>query len=221
MATYREMQDRINLDYLNRTDLSNETKRAIIRAIKHYEKTKFWFNVTATALAVGTASVTVAIPADFLALDFATVRDTSRDSIVTIRSYDRIAYRNIDVALSGVPIEIAYWRDALFFTPKPSSSTSITIHYTHSLAALSADSDTNAWTSAGEDLIVHHACADMLANVLRVTDVSQIQSHKTWEMEAYKMLKEGSNSRTGLGEDIGMVGLQHQQKPKLPESGLS
>lgn len=220
MATYREMQDRINLDYLNRTDLGAETKRAILRAIKHYEKNHFWFNQTATALAIGTASVTVAVPADFLILDFATVRDTSIDSIVVVRTFDRIAYKNQNVATSGVPIEVAYFRDALYFTPKPSSATSLTIYYTHSLTQLSADSDTNGWTSAAEDLIIHHATADMLANVLRVTDKDQITSHKQWEKEAYDMLKTGNSSRILDKLDGALTGVQHGQSPKLPENGV-
>lgn len=221
MATYREMQDRINLDYLNRTDLGNETKRAIIRAVKHYEKMRFWFNQTSTALAVGTASSTVAIPADFLALDFATVRDTSVDSIVVIRSFDRITYKNSNTSLSGVPEEVAYFKDALYFTPKPRSATTMTVYYTHAFPALSADTDTNPWTSAGEDLIVHHAAADMLANVLRVTDTEQYKSHKLWEQEAYNNLKTGNDMRMGFGQDTGVVGQLHGQKPKVPGTGMT
>lgn len=220
MANFRDMQDRINLDYLNRTDLTNETKRALLRAIKHYEKNRFWFNQTSTALAVGSASVTVAIPSDFLALDYATVRDSSIDYIVTVRSFDRIAYQNQNTATSGIPKEICYYKDALYFTPKPVSATSITIYYTQSLAVLSADADTNGWTSAAEDLIVHHATADMLANVLRVTDSTQVQAHKTWEMEAFKELQQGNVIRSGFGLDNAIVGTQQQQKPKVPGSGL-
>lgn len=225
MATFRDMQDRINLDYLNRTDLANETKRAILRAIKHYEKNRFWFNITSTALAIGSASVSVAVPADFLALDYATVRDSSIDSIVTIRTFDRIAYQNQasaagGSAASGVPKEVCYFRDTLYFTPKPTSATSMTVYYTQALPALSADSDTNGWTSAAEDLIVHHATADMLANVLRVTDPAQVQAHKTWEQEAFAELQKGNQLRIGVNLDNATVGSQHQQKPKVPGSGL-
>lgn len=226
MATFAQMQDRINLDYLNRTDLGAETKRAIIRAVKHYEKERFWFNMTATAIAIGTASTTLAaIPSDFLALDFVTVRDTSIDSIVVIRSFDRIAYQNRNIpaggtGASGVPIEICYWHDTFLFTPKPQSATTMTIHYVQSLPTLSADADVNQWTSAGEDLIIHHATADMLANVLRVADVAQVQAHKAWEMEAYKMLKTGSNMRSGFGDEKGMVGALHGQTPKTPADGM-
>jgi hypothetical protein len=214
------MQNRINLDYLNRTDLVAETKRAILRAVKHYEKERFWFNQTATALAIGTASTSVAIPADFIALDFCTVRDTLIDSIVVIRSFDRIAYQNRNSAQSGVPIEIAYWQDKLVFTPKPSSATSLTVNYTHTLPVLSADADTNAWTSAGEDLIIHHAMADMLANVLRVADAGQVQAHKAWELEAYKMLKFGNDMRLNAGQEGSVRGAIQGQAPKLPDATM-
>lgn len=215
MATFKEMQDRINLDYLNRTDLGNETKRAIVRAVKHYEKERFWFNITATALAVGVLSTTVAIPADFIALDFATVRDNSIDSIMTIRSFDRIAYQNRALG-SGMPLEICYWRDQLVFAPKPASATTITIQYTHTLPALSADSDTNAWTSAGEDVIVYHATCDLLANTLRVADKELIANFKSQEMESLKMLQFGNEVRQGHGDEGSVVGANHGQAPKVP-----
>lgn len=225
MATFREMQDRINLDYLNRTDLLQETKRSIIRAVKHYEKTRFWFNQTATALAVGTASLTVAVPADFLALDFVTVLDSSVNSIVNIKSFDRLAYRNQTVAAggtaaSGIPTEVAYFRDILYLDVKPRSATSITVYYTQALATLSADADVNQWTSAGEDLIVHHAAADMLANVLRVTDQDQIKSHKQWEQEAFNNLAAGNDMRMNFGIDNAVIGTIQGQKPKVPGSKL-
>jgi hypothetical protein len=219
MATFKEMQDRINLDYLNRTDLGNETKRAIIRAVKHYEKERFWFNMTATALAIGTASTTVAVPADFLALDFATVADSGGNPIVNIKSFDRIAYQNRTVT-SGVPSEVTYFRDALYFYPKPSSATSLTITYTHALPTLSADSDTNGWTSAGEDIIVFHATCDMLANVLRVNDPTLIANFKMQETEAYKMLKFGNDMRLGMGNEVGVAGTIQHQAPKVPDKNM-
>lgn len=219
MATFVQMQDRINLDYLNRTDLAAETKRAIQRAVKHYEKERFWFNMTATALVVSTASAGVAVPADFVALDFVTVVDaaTSTNNIVVIRSFDRLAYQNRTNS-SGVPQEVAYWQDKLvFFPPRATSAYSVQVHYVHTLPVLSADADVNAWTSAGEDLIVHHATADMLANVLRVADPAQVQAHKTWEMEAYKLLKFGNDIRLRMNEDTGMVGTLHGPNPKTPD----
>lgn len=221
MATFLDMQNRINLDYLNRADLVNETKRAIIRAVKTYEKERFWFNSTATALAVGTASNTVAVPADFLALDFATMRDTSQDYLITIRSYDRLAYRlqNVNaggLSASGVAAEIAYQQDQLFFAPKPQSATTINIRYVQAFPALSADTDVNGFTSAGEDLIVFHAVADMHQNVLRTADPTIFAGLKQQEQEAYANLKFGNQIRMGNAEQ-GIQGRNHSTLPKLPK----
>ena len=211
-TTFLNVQDRINLDYLNRTDLTNETKRAIIRAVRHYEKERFWFNQTATSIALSTASVGLALPSDFLALDFVTVRVTSpasADNIVVMRAFDRIAYRNRSL-VSGAPEEVAIMNNQLKFTPKPDSAYNVTVYYLHSLTTLSADADTNDWLSAAEDLIVHHAAADVLANVLRAP-ADQVASHKQWEMEAYALLQYGRNIRMMTGEDSGFQGALHRQ----------
>jgi len=214
MATFREVQDRINLDYLNRTDLGNETKRAITRAIKHYEKNRLWFNLTATALAIGTASTTVALPADFLALDFVTVANNSAQQLLTVRTFDRIAYQN-RTNDSGVPTEVCYWRDSLHFTPKPASATSLTIHYTHAYPTLSADADTNPWLSACEDLIVYRAVHDIMANVLRISDATTLTNYKELEGEAFKTIQIGNNLRQNLGKDGAVTGASQPASPKV------
>ena len=134
---------------------------------------------------------------------------------MTIRSFDRIAYQNRGSA-SGVPAEICYWRNLFNFAPKPSSATSITVHYTHSLPTLSADTDTNHWTSAGEDLIVYRATHDMLANVLRVADKELLASYKTLEVESFKMLQYGNDLQQGVGNEGAVVGTSHAQSPKTP-----
>lgn len=220
MPTFQQMQDRINSDYLDRTDLSAETTRALIRAVKHYEKQRFWFNLTATALAIGTASVTVSLPSNFLGYDFATVADSGNDNILTLRSFDRIAYNN-QANPTGVPTEISYWRDQLYFSPMPSSATTITLHYTHSLNQLSAGTDTNAWTSAGEDLIIFHAYHDILTNVLRISDKQLVESVKTQEMEAFQILQFGNDLRQGSGLEGYTPGDQQGQSPKTPHKSPS
>lgn len=204
-TTFLDVQNRINLDYLNRTDLSAETKRSLIRAVRHYEKERFWFNTTATAINASTASTGMVLPADFLALDFVTVRTVtggSADNIVSMRTFERVAYQNRSLT-SGVPEEVALRGNSIHFFPRASSAFPVTIYYTHALTTLSADADTNDWLSAAEDLIVHHAAADMIANVLR-GDPIQYANHKQWEAEAYALLQYGRNIRMMTGEDNGM-----------------
>src|ERR1700739_4361067 len=118
---FGDIQNRINLDYLNRTDFANETKRAIIRAVKHYERARLWFNQTATAINANTAAYSIALPADFIALDFVTYTvNAGAPQILNQRSYERITFKN-QAGLSGTPEECAVFNLALYMTPKPSS----------------------------------------------------------------------------------------------------
>ena len=161
-TTFQNVQDRINLDYLNRTDLVNETQRAIIRAINHYQYERFWFNQTATAIACSTSVNTVALPVDFIALDMVTVKSSSAGYaggyIVQQRSMERIVYRNSFGTISGMPLECAVYNGAITLYPLPHSAYSLTVRYVNVLPALSAGTDTNDWLSAAEDVIVFPRC---------------------------------------------------------------
>ena len=207
-VTFLSAQNRLNNDYFNRTDLTAETKTALIRAIRHFERERFWFNQTATALAVSTASSGLALPADFIALDFVTVRQTSggvtSDSVVTPRVFDRIAFRNRST-VKGPVEEVGFYKNQLQFAPIADSAYTVTVYYTHSLPTLSADGDTNDWLSAAEDLIVYHAAADVMLNILH-RDPAEVQPMKALETEAYATLKHGRDIRMLVNEDLGVQG---------------
>ena len=79
MATYKDLQDRIALDYLNRMTLGNEVKRAIQNSIKTYESTRYWFNEASTATATSAGIAFINIPSDFLTLDRLEVTFDSSD----------------------------------------------------------------------------------------------------------------------------------------------
>lgn len=210
--TYSDIQNRINLDYLNRTDFTNETKRAVIRAIKHYERARLWFNQTATAINASTAAFSIALPADFIALDMVTLTvNAGPPQIVTQRAYERVTYLN-QGGLSGTPAECAVWNNALYMWPKPSSAFPITVNYTFRLAELSAGTDTNAWLTEAEDLICYHAAADVLANVIRGRD-ADVVTMQALEMAALKSLQLARNVHMNTGEDLALIGPQQRQDP--------
>ena len=215
-TTFQNVQDRINLDYLNRTDLTNETQRAIIRAINHYQYERFWFNQTATALTCVTTGNTVALPADFIALDMVTVKSSSAGYaagyIVQQRSMERVTYRNAFGTVSGMPQEVAVYNGALNLWPLPHSAYSLTVRYVNVLPPLSAGTDTNDWLSAAEDLIVFHATADMLQNVIRGRD-QEVQEMQAMEAMALQALTRARNIRLNTNEDLSLVGPQQRQNP--------
>ena len=217
-VTFKDVQDRVNLDYLNRTDFTNETKRAIIRAIKHYERERFHFNQTATAINASTAAYTLSLPADFFALDQVTVSVNGVGGFPVVqRTMERVSYRQSD-GTSGVPQEVALYANNLNFYPKPSSAFPVTVRYTFQLAQLSADSDTNKWLSAAEDLVVFHAAADMMANVIRGRP-DDVATFRDMEGVALASLQRYRNIRLNTNEDMSVMGPVHRQEPAKTDGG--
>lgn len=216
--TFKDVQDRINLDYLNRTDFTNETKRAIIRAQKHYERERFWFNQTSTVINASTAAYTISMPADFIALDMVTVSQNGVGGTPVVqRTMERVAYRQAD-GTSGVPQEVALYGGTINLYPKPSSAFPLTIKYTFKLPDLSADTDTNDWLSAAEDLIVFHAAADMLANVIRGRP-DEVQLMRDMEAVALTSLQRYRNIRMNTNEDLSVLGPIHRSEPAKSDGG--
>lgn len=168
MSTYADLQDRISLDYLNRTDLLPEVKRAIKNAIRTHESSRYWFNEASTAIAASSGQTFITIPADFLSLDRVEITQSSQDYKLSQRDFNWL--RDMRVARTqGLPTDFNYYRDRLELFPIPDSAYSIIVYYVASLATLSADSDTNAWTNEASNLIAHEATVDLLANVVQAS----------------------------------------------------
>ena len=217
--TYQGMQDRINLDYLNRTDLQGETQRAIIRAIQHYERTRLWFNQTQTAINASTGSYSLTLPADFLALDMVTYTNNGgAPLIIPQHTYERVTYRNQN-ATSGVPIECAVYNSQLWLTPKPSSAFPVTLAYTFRLVQLSASTDTNSWCTEAEDLICFHATADLIANVVR-GQAQDVMTYKQLEQQALMSLQKARDIRMNVNEDLSVIGPIQRQEPAKTDGGV-
>lgn len=167
MSAYSEVQDRINSDYLNRTTFGAETKRAIQAAIRHYERRRWNFNETSTALTAASSIGYVALPSNFLVLD--DLRITIDGSGLDMIREDPQTIRDMNTAPTfGQPTHYALYQNRVNFFPVPDSAYSTPLYYIKSLSVLSADTDTNAWIQGGmEDVIVYHATKLMWANVVR------------------------------------------------------
>jgi hypothetical protein len=160
MSTFSEMVSEI-ADDLGRTDLTSQIKEAINRAIKHYEKERFYFNETTNTLttlanqqAYGTAD---GLPSTIKEIDVIklTLSATNKPELEK-RSYHYI--QSMDIAnLSSQPTDYAWYQSKLYLYPIPDSVYTLTISHQKSYTALSADSDENDWTTEAEDLIEAHA----------------------------------------------------------------
>lgn len=212
MATFKDLQDRINLDYINRTDMTSETKRAIVRAVKHYERSRTWFNQTATAINAATTSYTLSLPADLISVDMVTYTvNAGSPQFINQRTYERVTYQN-QGGTSGVPQECAVFNSKLYLYPKPSSAFPVTVNYTFRYPVLSADADNNPWLDEAEDLIVYHAAADMLQNVIR-NRPNDVQAMQQLEAAALQSFQQARNLHMNTDEDLSLLGPQQRQDP--------
>ncbi len=162
MATYRDLQDRIALDYFNRFDITNEIKRAINNTIKSVEAERFWFNETATALV---ATTMVAVPANFLTLDRLEVTISNQDYQLMQRSFDEIRDMNVS-RIAGQPTNFAYHANSFALALYPDSAYPLICYYLKSLATLSADADSNQWTNECANYIAHGTALELMTSVI-------------------------------------------------------
>lgn len=169
MSTFGQIQDRINLDFLNRSDLIQETKRAIKASIRYYEQQRWWFNETSTAVLCSAGQTFVSLPANFLVLDSLQITLNSADYSLRRNDIDWLRDANA-VRSTGQPTDFAIYQNRIELFPIPSSAYSLPIHYIKQLTPLSADTDTNAWLSAAEDCITYRATMLMLLGVMDKAD---------------------------------------------------
>ena len=175
MATLGQVFDRVNNDYLNRTDLTAETERAVRAAIRHYEHQRFWFNESSTALATVANTSHIARPEAFFATDELRFFYAASASYSLQRTdLDWLLEMRAGAQTFGQPTHYAEWGERYELFPIPDSAWTITVHGYQQLPSLSVTTQSNAWTSAAEDLIVYHATKLMWATVLRNTETAQV-----------------------------------------------
>lgn len=167
MSTYLELQTRIANDYLNRSTLGDPIRRSILAAVRHHERQNWGFNETSTALTTSSGQAFVSFPSNLLVLH--DLRITISGEKLQLNRRDSQYIREMNVAsATGQPTDFAIYQNRAELAIIPNSAWSVSSYYVKSLSALSADSDTNAWTQGVmQDVIVYHATKIVWANVLR------------------------------------------------------
>ncbi len=189
-TTLQDVQDRITLDYLNRTNLNAVTVRAIKAAIRHYERKRWPWNETTTTLTASNGQATLTLPADFLSLDLLEVQFQSATYALTRRSFEEVRQLNVTGNDNkDLPTSFAQRGYNFYLAPIPNSAYLVNCHYLQKLTELTSGTmtGTNDWLSAAEDLIVYHATKLVWANTLRNTD--EATKYAQLEQDAYKQLR--------------------------------
>ncbi len=168
MSTFGAMRDRI-LNETNRPDLSTEAEEAIQSAIAHYSTRRFWFNtdVITDADATTADAEYVDLPATLLAIDSLQLDDGNGFYTLERWPNAKIEYWNEGAVASGAPYAFSEYQGQVRLSPIPAAIYDLKWFGLVELAALSADSDTNAWMVEAEELIRERAKAYVLINIVR------------------------------------------------------
>lgn len=194
MANFKDLQDRINLDYLNQTTLIPETKRAIRTAIRTYEATRFWFNeATSTMTAAPSVSYLIA-PLDFLTLDHLEITTTGAPDTLRQQTFEYVRKMQ-QGAPQGQPTDFAYRGNRFELAAIPNHDYIATIHYIKSLPALSADTDSNEWTNEASNLIAHCATLELLGSNMNTSDDRKVAYHRRQLQMAHNELSLRNETR--------------------------
>ena len=180
MGTYQALQDRIADELGQRTDLSSQIQLAIQTAIAKFERKQFYFNQLRTPNVFNT----VAGQEFYTSSDNANIGTMAKLNKVTVlvngnrytlnpRTADYLEDISVNPAVTSYPFDYAYYAENLRLYPIPSGAYPITLMGTQRLTALSAGTDSNAWTTDAEALIRCEAKMDIYLNVLQQPELAQ------------------------------------------------
>lgn len=196
MSNYGDMKSRI-ADEIADSTLSPQIILAINSAIDFYQRQEFYFNTkTGTFSTVASQEYyTTAANADIpsiIKIMSMKVTDSSYKYDVWPATFTDIDFLQ-DGNHTGRPDSFAYFNKQIRLYPIPTSVMTVTMAYTYRLAALSADSDENAWTSDAEELIRQRAKRLIATDILR--DVDMANAAVSLEKEALDALRKETRLR--------------------------
>lgn len=178
--------------------------RAITRAIEHYKKTRFAFNVSRTI-----TFPTVADQADYDESDETDIPNIIKidglfltDSSGEITDLRPISPQEMEILLdnsasSGEPYAYCYFANAFRIYPMPDAVYTMTVMAWYRLDEPAADGDSNAWTEEAYDLIKSRALFYLATNTTRDADLAM--AAKRDELEAEDALVGEANAKYGTG----------------------
>lgn len=183
----------------NDTSITSFVTQEVLNAVNYYETQRFWFNELRSSF---TASSTIYYPLatvaplliepDVLTVTISGSRyDLERESFETLEHIDTTGE-------TGYPSRYAIFNQQIRLYPKPNAVYQIDIAGQFKLATLSADADTNAWTTDAADLIIARAEKQLYAR--RFQDFDAALALDRVEMQALERLNERTNKTLGSGK---------------------
>jgi hypothetical protein len=204
MGTFLDLQTNIAND-LTRNDLTSQIQSAINDAIKQYERSRFWFNVTRSITfttnagqSTYTGNDLVNIP-HVIKLDKLFIVNGVSTYPLTHYEPDQFEWLTALNTANGLPTIYTYVDESIIMWPVPVTGYVIRPHMHYRLLPrpLVNDTDTNAWTGDGENLIRAHAKLILYSSVLEDDEGAQRMSNQIPGIKA--MLDYETSARMATG----------------------
>lgn len=197
MSTYSEMRTNIaNLIRVGGQDAN--IGRAIKHAIRHYSREPWpWIESRSAALTTVADTKTVALPTGFSGV--VKIMITVNSLLVDLDQMPQqwIEEKYLSNDFTGQPSHYGMFDEAIYLFPIPDAAYSLTMDYYAALSELSADGDTNAWTTIAEDMIEARAIWWLSNTVLM--DMERASAAKQIEIDTYNLLRRQQNGVVSSG----------------------
>jgi hypothetical protein len=213
MTTFAVLKTRCADELMARSDLTSQISAAILSAISHYQREPFYFTQarTVTFSTVDGQEFYSSSDEDDIAtmpgIDTLTATVSSQSKLLVPMTYEWME-ENASTS-EGAPEYWCYFARQIRFHPIPDQAYTIRAASNPRLTTLSADADTNVWTTEAEELIRNRAKWDVFSNILY--DFEKAGMCKANEMDAYNALRSETTRRLGAvklrtDEAAGMTG---------------
>ena len=198
MSTFGIMQAAIADEMANDGALTTaQIQNAIKRAIRDYEGRPWWFNQK-----VATFN-TVANQEYYGTSDLADIPDIVRidSAMITYGGYKNplaaVNFLDLDqeqnASRIALPNSYTIYKNQIRLFPIPDAVYTVTLSYIYKFAELSADADTNAWMTDGEELIRQAAKKRIAWDYLQADDLAA--RFAKMEDDAYDSIREEDRNR--------------------------
>lgn len=185
-------------DDLMRSDLTTQINQAVLDAVEDEERSRFYFNerrdTPAFTTVAGQEIYTASDDADIATIvhidSLVLIRDSVAQPPMTARTENWINERGDDV--TGAPTAFSYLAKRIRLYPIPDAAYQVYMTGQIRLAALSADGDTNAWTTDAQQLIRAAAKAKLYRDVIQDFDRAERMTVEAMRQRAF-LLGETTN----------------------------
>ena len=193
------------------TDIATQISAEVLSAVAYYARERFYFNTKTNTFS------TVASQEYYSSSDLADIATLVHiDSMKVTLGSSKLKVTPMDFELmdalqdgnvKALPSNFAYYKQNIRLYPIPDAVYTVTMAYHYKLAELSADGDSNAWTTDAEELIRSRASWKLFSNVVR--NIERATMAKGQELEALAALKRETRMRRSnnlLRVDEALVG---------------